>query len=220
MEQNKVIQMQDKEDTKIRNTSEQQVSGESKISVLDFIKKYNSMTSDKAKKTYLQRVVKGDDYYIPYTAKVVYARNILEIANFDKEGNVLYNTSKQFILYVYTLLQMYTLLSIDHMDWVVVFDILNSNNVLDEIINALPKDRNDFEMIYKMVQEDFEKNYRVYQLNTKEIVDAVQSSIMSTIHSVLTQIQNDTKISSFVDSIIAALLANQESNNSESDNQK
>ena len=51
MEDNKVIEM----NKEMKNDGEQ--NEEKKIPVLDFVRKYNSMTSDKAKKTYIQRIV-------------------------------------------------------------------------------------------------------------------------------------------------------------------
>ncbi len=190
MEENKVIQMQDKEDTKVNNTSEQQVSEESKISVLDFIKKYNSMTSDKAKKTYLQRVVKGDDYYIPYTEKVVYARDILEIANFDKEGKVLFNGAKQYLLYICTVLTLYTMLDISHKDFSVAFDLLNQQNLIDVLLENMPDDKTEFDVIFQLAQGDFEKNYGEIKFNVNDITNMINKSMTDSIQIVLDIINN------------------------------
>lgn len=188
MEENKIINIDKKTDE------------EKRIPVLDFLTKYNGMTSDKAKEAYIKRVVRPDNYYVPYISKTVYANQILEIANFTKEGKVYFNGAKQYQLYIWTLLTLYTFFDVPNEGFEIIFDVLNQQGFLDILIDQMPNDKAEFDVVYHLSQKDFEKNYMETKVNTEDILNIINKGILDSMHIIIdevTKVFNDKTIDVF-----------------------
>lgn len=161
---------------------------ESKVKIVDFISKFNGMTSEKAKEAYIKRIVKSDDYYVPYTIKVVYAQQIIETANFREDGIYILNSPKEYQLYISSLLMMYTNLDVIGQQFNLYFDALEKYQILDKIIKQMPIDKNEFDIVFHMIKDDAEKNYGEIRFNTSEIAGMVKKGILEGTEFILTEL--------------------------------
>lgn len=155
-----------------------------KIPVAEFIKKYTRLTSEKTKEMYLKSVIAGDDFYVPYVTKIVYANQIIEAANFNKDG-IYYNTPKQYQMYMSVLLSLYTCLEIDGQSFNEIFDSLESIGVFDKMMDLMPKDKTKFDVVFNMVRDNFDQNMGKININIDEIVSAVKIGIVQGVDAVL-----------------------------------
>lgn len=142
-----------------------------KISILDFVNKYNSVTSEQIRKTMLESVIKSDNTYIPYQEKIMVAKQIISKANYVYEKDVKlyqFNGPFQYLNYVKALLDLYsnfkTSAAFDE-----EFDVLNQNDLLVIIIRQMPNDKVEFDTVFNMVRDDVERNEYYRLLNNKII---------------------------------------------------
>jgi len=163
-----------------------------KISIADFVNKYSKMASDKAKEALIQSVVRNNDYYVPYNEKFVYANQIIENSSFDKNGNIHYNGAKQYQLYIATILALYTKLDVPSDTFNITFDILNQNRLLDIIVEAMPSDKDDFDIMLSMAKDDFDRNYGMRQMDINNITNAVYKGLIKGINDIFDGINIDT----------------------------
>lgn len=155
-----------------------------KIPVTEFIKKYTGLISEKTKEMYLKSVIVGDDFYVPYVTKIVYANQIIEAANFNKDG-IYYNTPKQYQMYMSVLLSLYTCLEIDGQSFNEIFDSLESIGAFDKMMDLMPKDKTKFDVVFNMVRDNFDQNMGKININIDEIVSAVKIGIVQGVDAVL-----------------------------------
>lgn len=142
-----------------------------KISILDFVNKYNSVTSEQIRKTMLESVIKSDNTYIPYQEKIMAAKQIISKANYvyEKDAKLYqFNGPLQYLNYVKALLDLYsnfkTSVAFDE-----EFDVLNQNDLLAIIIRQMPNDKVEFDTVFNMVRDDVERNEYYCLLNNKII---------------------------------------------------
>jgi len=158
---------------------------EERASIIDFVNKYNKITSDKAKEALIQSIVRSNDYYVPYNEKYVYANRIIENSSFDKNGKVHYNGAKQYQLYIATILTLYTKFDIPGDNFSIVFDILNQKHLLDIIVGAMPDDKMDFDVMLNIAKDDFEKNYEVAKTDINILISAIKTGMLQGMESIM-----------------------------------
>ena len=69
------------------------MSENKKVTVEEFVKKYNQFTSTELKTNYVKSMV-NENKYIDYLIKVKYAQDIISISCLDKNGNIKLNSPK------------------------------------------------------------------------------------------------------------------------------
>lgn len=156
------------------------------IPVADFIAKYKGMNSDKARDLYLKSIVK--DEYVPYLVKQFWARQIIEGASFNEEGQVHFDGIKQYLSYVYTLLSLYTKLDVQGVGFNAQFDVLDEAGVIKNLESIMPKDFKEFQVMYKIVEDDFRENYAITRINIEDISTQVEIGVLNGVNKVLSLI--------------------------------
>ena len=126
-----------------------------KISVADFLKKYDEAESAEDKEACIKKIV--IDRYVPYSEKVVYINQILNTAHF-KNNVLVWNTSKEKVLYAWTLLRLYTSLNVSD-NFNNEYDLIMSrNDLLAQITSNIPNDKMEFCSTFYDLKSDFNAN--------------------------------------------------------------
>lgn len=130
-----------------------------KITVQDFIINYNKCEDVNKKLAYTQTLM-NDDAYVPFEAKQVQAESILKTAHTDAEGNVLFNSCKEYMMKVYTLMENYTNIQVSSNTWVVDFNLLHKTGAIQDILASIPpKEHAHWDFVYSVCKEDFIDNH-------------------------------------------------------------
>lgn len=162
-----------------------------KVYVIDFIKKYNDLKSDTAKEEYLSSVVLKDAY-VPYVTKMVTIDRMLQMAHYI-DNRLIFNTPKEYQMYVFTLIMLYTRLDLDG-NTSEIFDELSKNGLIDAIIESIESqnkaDYKAFNTVFEMSKEDFVTNFARINLDTESIINAVGTGMMQGIMSIMDSISN------------------------------
>lgn len=143
---------------------------EHKISFNDFIKKYDSYQSKEAQKKYVESIIITNQY-VDYLVKVNYAKNILNTACLNKDGNIHMNSCKKYILYVYTILTLYTYLDISEKEAVLCYDELEKRNLVAYIMDGISKfELTSFDTILNMCTDDLiTNNYEIHGFINRKV---------------------------------------------------
>ena len=133
--------------------------------------------------------VKPKSYCVPFSIKEACANNIVLLANYDKENDTVhYNSAKEYLLYIWTLLSLYTELDIPQKDFKEKYDLLYADNLLKDIIDFLPEDKKEFDRIYAMAKTDFEKNFSHVNLNYKKILEAIKMGCVEVLEQLFSEV--------------------------------
>lgn len=193
---------------KMSDSTQIDESKEALVPISEFIAKYKNRASDKSKDLYLKSIVKEE--YVPYLIKQFWARQIIEGANFDKEGNIHFDQIKQYMSYMYTVLSLYTKLDVSSNGFNIQFDTLNENGVIKRLEENLPEDFKEFQSVYKMVEDDFRTNYAVTHINTDEIGKQVEIGLLNGVNKVMDLILKTMQDEKVMAELQKALSQNQE----------
>lgn len=112
--------------------------GEKKIELDWLISKYNSFRSDEAKKVFLEKTIKTVTY-TNFEVVCGYADIIIAQSMFNKNGDVLMDSCKKYLLYIYTLIAFYTNINVHANSWTKEFNSICRYGLLDKIIKAIPE---------------------------------------------------------------------------------
>lgn len=164
-------------------TENENMTNKDLIPISDFITKYKGMTSEKAKDLYLQTIVKNE--YVSYLVKQFWARQIVTGANFDKDGRVYFDGVKQYLSYIYAVLNLYTKLDAPTEGFNFYFDMLNEVGVIEKLESILPKDFKEFQIVYKIVEDDFRINHAVTHINVEDIGTQVEIGVLNGVNKVM-----------------------------------
>lgn len=105
--------------------------------------------------------------YVPYVEKIVLAQDIVSKTAY-KDGDVHFNSPFAYLFYILKLIERWTNIEIDASKLTEEYDELNKLGLIEKIVEKIPeKERNEFDVIYKMVLDDVERN----ELSTKYIFE-------------------------------------------------
>ncbi len=165
-----------------------------KIEVIELVNQYNKFTSEKLKVDYLKSTIKINTY-VNYMSKVFYANQILKNSCYDEKNNVKLDSCKKYLLYIYSIFILYTNINLHEDNLINEYDLLESNNLVDEIIKLIPdKEVHTFDTVLKMCQDDMMSNY--YELHgyidkkLKDFYPEIATSIKPLLKSLDNFIQN------------------------------
>lgn len=184
------------------------VTNKELIPVKDFVTKYKGMTSEKAKDLYLKSIIK--DEYIPILVKQFWARQIITGANFDKDGRVYFDGAKQYLSYIYAVLNLYTKLDVPTEGFNFYFDMLNEIGVVEKLETILPKDFKKFQSIYKIIEDDFRSNHAVTHINVEDIGTQVEMGVLNGVNKVMELISSVVQDEQLMGEIQKAINQNQD----------
>ena len=135
------------------------------MTVKEFIKKYDVLTSKELKDNLLKSVVKN--IYVAYEHKVAICEKIVESSYYvkikdkdDKERKKMHiNSPINYMLYCLNIVNNYTNIEIDFTNSLEEFNLLNGSECLDIIYSYIPeRELKEFRMILDMVESDVIQN--------------------------------------------------------------
>ena len=112
--------------------------GEKKVELDWLISKYNSFRSDEAKKVFLEKTVKTV-IYTNFEVVCSYVDIIIAQSMFNKNGDILMDSCKKYLLYIYTLIAFYTNINVHANNWTKEFNSICRYGLLDKIIKLIPE---------------------------------------------------------------------------------
>ena len=146
--------------------------GEKKIELDWLISKYNSFRSDEAKKVFLEKTIKTVTY-TNFEVVCGYADIIIAQSMFNKNGDILMDSCKKYLLYIYTLIAFYTNINVHANSWTKEFNTICRYGLLDEIIKLIPEsERITLDAVLEMKTGDININYyNIQNWLTKKLGD-------------------------------------------------
>lgn len=123
-----------------------------KITVKDFIKQCEESYFD----IDIKEVIVNK--YIPFRVKLNVSKRIIENHSL-KNGDIKTDTGTMYLSFVAAILRLYTKLDISATETDVDYDMLQEHGLVDDILNYIGKDLEEFRKIFAMCEEDFRTNY-------------------------------------------------------------
>lgn len=132
---------------------------EKTLNVEEMVKEYTSTTNKVAREKFLEKIQSQE--YLSYSAKMVYANRIIESTSWDATGTKMeVNSPIRYMLYVYTLINVYTNVEMHNESMLAEYDALTAAGLKDQIIQKIPEaERKEFDAVLKMVADDFYANH-------------------------------------------------------------
>ena len=96
--------------------------------------------------------------YIPFRVKLNVSKRIIENHSL-KNGDIKTDTGTMYLSFVAAILRLYTKLDISATETDVDYDMLQEHGLVDDILNYIGKDLEEFRKIFAMCEEDFRTNY-------------------------------------------------------------
>ena len=124
-----------------------------KITVKDFIKQCEESYFDV--KNVKEIIV---NKYIPFRMKLNVSKRIIENHSL-KNGDIKTDTGTMYLSFVAAVLRLYTNLDISNTETDIDYDMLQEHGLVDDILNNIGKDLEEFRKIFAMCEEDFRTNY-------------------------------------------------------------
>ena len=136
---------------------------EKTLKVEELVKEYTSTTNE----------------YISFAAKIVYANRIIESTAWnDDNQKIEINSPIRYLLYVYTLLNVYTNIEVHKESMLAEYDALTSAGLKDLIIAKIPEsERKEFEYVLKMTVDDYYANHFETHAYIDSLVDRFRNIV-------------------------------------------
>lgn len=154
-----------------------------KMTVKDFIDKYDRLASDKAKEEFIKSVI--CKRYLNYEDKIAMCTNIINCSCYvtiNDKKKFKQNTPAKYMLHRLSIIDKYTGISIDFSAAADVFNTLEKKNMIDLIMCYIPENElRKIDAIMQMVTEDIYENERslISYIDTKfEEMSLLGSSLL------------------------------------------
>lgn len=172
--------------------------GEKKVELDWLISKYNGFKSDEAKKVFLEKTIKTVAY-TNFEVVCGYADIIIAQSMFNKNGDILVDSCKKYLLYLYTLIAFYTNINVHANSWTKEFNSICRYGLLDKIIKAIPESEvATLDAVLEMKVGDANINYyNIQNWLTKKLGDFYPyiakslDSLLGTLEQSLTNLDED-----------------------------
>lgn len=176
-----------------------------KKTVKDFVNEYNKFSSDALKQNYLKSVVVVDKY-VSFLVKCGLAETIISQSHYDGQGKAKLNSSKKYLLYITSLLEMYTNLDIQQSNAIENYDLLNKNGLLEPLLGLMPpREVKEFETIVQMYSDDDNVNYsEIHHFISNEVMPKIAditSPVVKKIESLMEKIAEDSIVEQVLEKI-------------------
>lgn len=136
-----------------------------KISVKEFMDKYNAFANEELKHNYAISVIKNN--YVLYEKKIAICEKIVESSYYTKTKNtdgveirrMHIDSPVNYMLYCLNIINNYTSIEIDFSNALEEFNLLNGSECLDLIFaNISERELKEFRIILEMVEDDVMHN--------------------------------------------------------------
>lgn len=120
---------------------------------------------------------------------MLYAKRIVESTAWDDDNvKMEINSPVRYLLYVYTLLTVYTNIETHKESMLAEYDALTSAGLKDLIIAKIPEaERKEFDAVLKMVADDYYTNY----FETHSYIDRIIDRFKNIVENFLSPISED-----------------------------
>lgn len=150
---------------------------EKTLNIEEMVKEYTSTTNKVAREKFMEKI--QVEPYISYAAKMLYARKIVESTSWNNDNQKIEIDSPiRYLLYVYTLISVYTNVDMHREDMLAEYDALTSAGLTDMIISKIPEvERKEFDTVLKMVSDDYYTNHFETHAYIDSLVDRIRNIV-------------------------------------------
>ena len=157
------------------------------ISVVDFIKKYNSIATPKLRENYFNDTVKSVDF-VNFEELEYIADKLIEKSYIVEDGVLKIDSCKKYLLYVFTVIDIFTNIEVHADSWIGEYNALDQSNLVEPIIGVVSKKvMSNFDTILKLKTDDAAFNYsnlpNYFNGIMKKLVPIVQEGILNALDS-------------------------------------
>lgn len=164
------------------------------ISVVDFLKKYNSIASAKLRDNYFNETIKSVDF-VNFEELEYIAEKIIEKSYGVEDGILKLDSCKKYLLYIFAIIDTFTNLEIHAESWIGEYNVLDQCDLIEKIISIVPKKvMANFDTILKMKSDDAVYNYNslpnYFNGLIKKITPIIQEGILNALDNEIENIKN------------------------------
>ena len=141
-----------------------------KITIKNFIDEYNKRGTTTMKDEYIRDYIEITKY-VPFTQKLVRAKNLMKATMIDSDGNFAANSAFNYLFFVKTIIEEYTNLVSESASFADEYDMLKSSGFLDKLMLSTettrslidPSELSEFKSLCDMVIKDqYDNEYEIH----------------------------------------------------------
>lgn len=148
-----------------------------KITIKNFIDEYNKRGTATMKDEYIRDYIEITKY-VPFTQKLVRAKNLMKATMIDSDGNFATNSAFNYLFFVKTIIEDYTNLISESASFADEYDMLKSSGFLDKLMISIettrslidPSELSEFKSLCDMVVKDqYDNEYEIHSFIKNQI---------------------------------------------------
>lgn len=148
-----------------------------KITIKNFIDEYNKRGTATMKDEYIRDTIEITKY-VPFTQKLVRAKNLMKITMIDSDGNFAANSAFNYLFFVKTIIEDYTNLISESPSFADEYDMLKSSGFLDKLMLSTettrslidPSELSELKSLCDMVVKDqYDNEYEIHSFIKNQI---------------------------------------------------
>ena len=148
-----------------------------KITIKNFIDEYNKRGTTTMKDEYIRDYIEITKY-VPFTQKLVRAKNLMKATMIDSDGNFAANSAFNYLFFVKTIIEEYTNLISESPSFADEYDMLKSSGFLDKLMLSTettrslidPSELSEFKSLCDMVIKDqYDNEYEIHSFIKNQI---------------------------------------------------
>lgn len=132
------------------------VDNKKKISVADFIKKYETASTFVEKDNLVRNLI--DTKYVPFVIKLNIAQKIVQKYNIEND-NIKTQTAMMYLAFTASVLRLYTRLDVSETSTDIDYDRLQKYRLIDRLFEFIGDDLQEYQKVFNMCEQDFNSNY-------------------------------------------------------------
>lgn len=132
------------------------VDNKKKISVADFIKKYETASTFVEKDNLVRDLI--DTKYVPFVIKLNIAQKIVQKYNIEND-NIKTQTAMMYLAFTASVLRLYTRLDVSEISTDIDYDRLQKYRLIDRLFEFIGDDLQEYQKVFNMCEQDFNSNY-------------------------------------------------------------
>ena len=148
-----------------------------KITIKNFIDEYNKRGTTTMKDEYIRDYIEITKY-VPFTQKLVRAKNLMKATMIDSDGNFAANSAFNYLFFFFFFIEDYTNLVSESASFADEYDMLKSSGFLDKLMISTettrslidPSELSEFKSLCDMVVKDqYDNEYEIHSFIKNQI---------------------------------------------------
>ena len=148
-----------------------------KITIKNFIDEYNKRSTTTMKDEYIRDYIEITKY-VPFTQKLVRAKNLMKVTMIDSDGNFAANSAFNYLFFFFFFIEEYTNLISESLCFADEYDMLKSSGFLDKLMISTettrslidPSELSEFKSLCDMVIKDqYDNEYEIHSFIKNQI---------------------------------------------------